>query len=101
MLRPETEHEHKYRAQNGETPAYKAMQEVYITRKLASDNRVRLIDFVAKHIAEYKGMSEDKHDLPVMLFEKKDDAHKFANALVEHLNIPREHVAVKAQKFTR
>jgi hypothetical protein len=36
-----------------------------------------------------------------MLFERKQDAQKFANELGARLDIPKEHITVKARKFTR
>jgi hypothetical protein len=36
-----------------------------------------------------------------MLFDRSQDAMKFAKELGEKFNIPMEHIAIKAQKFTR
>ena len=38
---------------------------------------------------------------PLMLFERKQDAQKFANELSERLNIHKEHITVKARKYKR
>ena len=42
----ETEHGHKYRKQNGETPAYRALQEVRITRDFSPETREKLLKFI-------------------------------------------------------
>lgn len=97
----EGEREHKYRIQKGETPGYRAFHEVRITRDLGSIKDAEAAAFVEKHITEYKGHTEEKHGIPIMLFERKPDAQKFANILVEELKIPGEHISIKAQKFTR
>jgi hypothetical protein len=97
----EGEREHKYRIQNGETPGYKAFHEVFITKDLGSERNDEVVAFIDKHITEYKGHIEEKHGIPIMLFERKQDAQKFANILSEKLKIPGEHISIKAQKFTR
>ena len=93
--------EHKWRKQNGSTPAYRAFHEVHITKDLGSQRTQEVIAFIDKHIAEYNGKSEYKHGIPLMLFERNLDAQKFANNLSARLDIPREHITVKARKFTR
>jgi len=98
---PQVEPDHKQRNQNGTTPSYRAFHEIYITRDFGSKTNEKLITFISEHISEYGGKTEDKHGIPLMLFEKKQDAHKFAKKLIAHLGIPKEHIAVKAQKFTR
>jgi hypothetical protein len=85
----------------GRSPKYKAYHEVYITQELGPKWNQEVIDFVDKHITEYKGKPGDKHGLPTMLFERKADAQRFAKDLGAKLNISREHITVKAQKFTR
>ena len=97
----EGEREHKYRIQNGETPGYKAFHEVFITKDLGSERNDEVVAFIDKHITEYKGHIEEKHGIPIMLFERKQDAQKFANILSEKLKIPGEHISIKARKFTR
>jgi hypothetical protein len=57
--------------------------------------------FINKHIAEFKGTIEEKHGIPQMLFERKQDAQEFANELGARLDIQKEHITVKARKFTR
>ena len=91
----------KWRAKDGFTPGYRAFQEVYITKDFGSERNEELVAFIGKHITEYKGKTEDKHGIPLMLFEKREDAHKFANELSAKLNIPKEHITVKARKYTR
>jgi hypothetical protein len=59
------------------------------------------VDFINTHISEFKGKTEDKHGIPLMLFERPADAREFANELHMKLNIPPEHISVKARKFTR
>jgi hypothetical protein len=73
--------------------------EVKLTKDLRSKERTEdLVAFINKHIAEYKGKTEEGHPIPVMLFEEQDHAHIFANQLSKRLDIPREHITVKAQK---
>jgi hypothetical protein len=98
---PQLEPDHKQRNQNGATPSYRAFHEVYITRDFGSKTNEKLITYISEHISEYGGKTADKHGIPLMLFEKSQNAHKFANKLSVHLDIPREHISVKAQKFTR
>ncbi len=98
--RPE-ERVHKWRPREGFTPSYKALHEVYITKPLGPERNEDLMAFIAKHIAEFKGKTEDKHGVPLMLFERKQDAQKFANELSARLNIHEEHITVKARKYTR
>jgi hypothetical protein len=93
--------EHKWRTQDGVTPSYKSFHEVYITKDLGSERNEELVAFIGKHIAEYKGKTEEKHGTPLMLFDKRQDAQKFANELSARLNVPKEHITVKARKYTR
>ena len=95
------EPDHKWRPREGYTPDYKAFHEVYITKDLGSERNKDLIAFINKHISGFKGKTEDKHGIPLMLFERQQDAHNFANEISEKLNIPKEHISVKARKFTR
>jgi hypothetical protein len=105
MTQPERhfqkEPEHKYRIQNGSTPVYRAYHEVFITKDQESDRNEELKAFIDKHIKEFKGFAEEKHGIPQMLFERKQDAQLFANELESKLNIHKEHISVKARKFTR
>ena len=93
--------EHKWRTQDGVTPGYKAFHEVYITKDLGSERNEKLKAFINKHITEFKGKTEEKHGIPQMLFDRKQDAQKFADELSARLNIQKEHITVKARKFTR
>ena len=95
------EPDHKWRTQDGFTPSYKAFHEVYITKDLGSERNEKLKAFINKHITEFKGKIEEKHGIPQMLFDRKQDAQKFANELSARLNIQKEHITVKARKFTR
>ena len=97
----EGEKEHKYRKQNGETPSYRAFHEVHITKDLGAERNKEVVDFIDKHIAESKGHIEDKHGIPLMLFERKQDAQMFANELSAKLKIQKEHITIKARKYTR
>jgi hypothetical protein len=97
----EQEHEHKWRAQDGATPDYKAYHEVFVTKDLGSERNDKLVAFIGKHIAEFKGHTEEKHGIPIMIFERKLDAQLFANELSARLDIKKNHITVKAQKFTR
>ncbi|MFC1970831.1 hypothetical protein ACFLV0_02695 [Chloroflexota bacterium] len=95
------EPDHKWRTRDGFTPSYRALHEVYITKDLGSERNEELVAFIGKHIAEFKGHTEDKHGIPLMLFERKQDAQTFANELTARLNIQKEHITVKARKYTR
>ena len=73
--------------------------EVHITKDLRSKERTEdLVAFIKKHIADFQGKTEEGYPIPRMLFERDDRAHAFANELSERLDIPREHVTVKAEK---
>ena len=80
---------------------HEALHEVYVTKDLGSERNEDLIVFIGKHIAEFKGKTEERHGIPQMLFEEKLDAQVFAKELSLRLNIPKEHITVKAEKFTR
>ena len=80
---------------------HEALHEVSITKDLGSERNEDLIAFIGKHIAEFKGKTEERHGIPQMLFEEKLDAQVFAKELSLRLNIPKEHITVKAEKFTR
>jgi len=95
------EPDHKWRTNDGVTPSYKAFNEVYITKDLGSQRNEELVAFIVKHIAEFRGHTEDKHGIPLMLFERKQDAQTFANEVSTRLNIQKEHITVKARKFNR
>jgi flagellin-specific chaperone FliS len=97
----EPRNEHKYRIQNGETPAYKQYHEVHITDDLTPTVNDEIVAFIDAEIVAYKGKTEDKHGIPLMLFERKQDAQKFADALMTKFKIQKKHIAIKAQKFTR
>jgi hypothetical protein len=93
--------EHKWRTQDGVTPSYKAFHEVYITKDLGAQRNQEVIAFIDKHIAEFNGHTEDQHGIPLMLFGRKQDAQTFANEMSARLDIQKEHIEVKARKFTR
>jgi hypothetical protein len=99
MLEPRIEH--KYRIQNGETPSFKQFHEVYITREIGPIENDKIVKFIDEHISEYKGKTEDKHGIPLMLFDRKQDAQKFANELMSKFKIQKKHISIKAQKFAR
>ena len=101
MVEHEERADHKWRLRDGFTPSYEAFHEVYITKDLGPERNEDLIAFIDKHITEFKGKTEDKHGIPLMLFERQQDAHKFANELSARLNIRKEHITVKARKYTR
>jgi hypothetical protein len=95
------EAEHKWRVRDGRTPTYRAFHEVYITKGFGSERDEDLVAFINQHITEFKGKTVDKHGIPQMLFERAQDAQEFANELQAKLNIPKEHISVKARKYTR
>jgi hypothetical protein len=93
--------ENKWRARDGFTPSYRALHEVYITKDFGPERNEELVAFISKRIAVYKGKTEDKHGIPLMLFDRRQDAQKFANELRARLNVPKEHITIKARKYTR
>jgi hypothetical protein len=95
------EPDHNRRTKDGFTPSYRAFHEVYITKDLGSERNEKLKAFINKHITEFKGNTEEKHGIPQMLFERKQDAQEFANQLSKRLDIQQEHITVKARKYTR
>ena len=97
----EQEREHKYRKQDGETPDYKAYLEVRITKILGSTTNEEVAAFVNKTITEFKGHIEEQAGIPIMLFERNQDAMAFVNELNAKFKIPKEHITIKARKFTR
>jgi hypothetical protein len=96
-----TGHQERQLHRVGDSPGYRAFHEVLLTKDFGSQRNQEVITFIDKHIAEYNGKIENKHGIPLMLFERKQDAWKFANDLSARLDIPREHITVKAKKFTR
>ena len=93
--------ENKWRTRDGFSPSYRALHEVCITKDFGPERNEELVAFIGKHIAEYKGKTEDKHGIPLMLFEGSQDAHKFADEISARLNIQKEHITIKARKYTR
>lgn len=91
----------KFGPREGFTPRYKAFHEVHITKNLGPKKNDDLVAFIKKHITDSAGKTEDKHGIPQMLFERRQDAQKFASALSARLNIHKEHITVKARKYKR
>jgi hypothetical protein len=89
---------HMNQSRQGFTPPYKAFHEVIITREIGSKTDDEVKAFVDKHIAEFNGTAEDKHGIPGMLFERVQDANRFADELSKKLNIHKQHIEVKARK---
>ncbi len=96
-----TDHQERQVHRVGNSPGYRAFHEVFITKDFGTERNEALVAFINQHIAEYKGQAEDKHGIPQMLFERAQDAQEFANELQMKLNIPKEHISVKARKYTR
>jgi hypothetical protein len=97
----QTEPHDKWRTRDGSTPGYKAFHEVYVTKDLGSERNDELKAFINNHITEFKGKTKEKHGIPQMLFERNQDAQEFAKELSARLDIQKEHITVKARKFTR
>jgi hypothetical protein len=100
MEHPESP-ENKWRTRDGFTPSYRTLHEVYITKDFGPERNEELVAFIGKRIAAYKGKTEDKHGIPLMLFDRRQDAQKFANELSARLNVSKEHITIKARKYTR
>jgi len=81
--------------------AEKSLHELYITRDLVSEKKEKLIAFISEHIAEFNGHTEYKPGIPVMLFERPADAHKFAKELGIKFDIKKDNLVVKARKSAR
>lgn len=96
-----TEHQERQLHKVGNSPGYRAFHEVHITKDLGSQRNQEVIAFIDKHIAEFNGKIENRHGIPLMLFERKQDAQRFANDISARLDVPQEHVTVKARKYTR
>lgn len=96
-----TGHQERHEHEESAGPGSRAFHEVFLTKDFGAERNQELVDFIEKHVAEYNGKIEEKHGIPLMLFEREQDAHKFANELSVRLNIPQEHITVKARKFTR
>jgi hypothetical protein len=79
----------------------KALHEVYVTKDFGSERKEELRAFIDKHITDFKGTIKPNPGIPLMLFDRKQDAQKFADELCAKLDIHKEHIEVKAQKFTR
>jgi hypothetical protein len=76
-----------------------AQHTVEVTKNLGEERRKEIVSFINEHIAEYKGKTEDRtsgrHGIPMMVFERQQDAHIFANEMSKRLDFPREHIDVK------
>jgi hypothetical protein len=96
-----TGHQERHEHEESAGPGPRAFHEVYVTKDLGSERNQEIVAFIEKHITEYRGVIEEKHGIPLMLFEREQDAHKFASELRTRLNVPQEHITVKARKFTR
>jgi hypothetical protein len=80
------------------TDHFKALHEVHMTGNLERANRAEARDFIQKRIGEFGGRWQDDSPMPTMLFDRPADAERFADELSQKLNIPRQHIAVRASK---
>ena len=96
-----TDHQERQVHRVGNSPGYRAFHEVFITKDFGPERNEALVAFINQHITEYKGQTQDKHGIPQMLFERAKDAQEFAHEIHIKLNIPKEHISVKARKYTR
>ncbi len=76
----------------------KALQEVRISENLNRASKDKVRDFIEKRIAEFGGRWQDDSPLPTMIFERPADADRFAKEINLRLNIPSQHIAVRAWK---
>ncbi|MFC2122582.1 hypothetical protein ACFLRP_02725 [Bacteroidota bacterium] len=95
MLKQTERPENKRRTRDGSTPSYRVLHEVYITKDFGPERNKELVAFISKRIAAYQGKTEDKHGIPLMLFDRRQDAQKFANEFSARLNVPKEHITIK------
>ena len=96
-----TDHQERQVHRVGNSPGYRAFHEVFITKDFGPERNEALVAFINQHITEYKGQTQDKHGIPQMLFERAQDAQEFADELHMRLNIPTEHITIKARKYAR
>jgi hypothetical protein len=96
-----TDHQERQVHRVGNSPGYRAFHEVFITKDFGPERNEALVAFISQHITEYKGQTQDKHGIPQMLFERAKDAQEFAHEIQIKLNISKEHISVKARKYTR
>ena len=78
------------------TNHYPSLHRVHVTKELDPHRTGQLRDFISKHIDGYGGRAEESHGLPLMLFQRRQDASRFADEFSQKINIPRQHIAVKA-----
>jgi hypothetical protein len=96
-----TDHQERQVHREGNSPGYRAFHEVFITKDFGPERNEALVAFINQHITGYKGQAADRHGIPQMLFERAKDAQEFAHEIQIKLNIPKEHISVKARKYTR
>ncbi len=91
----------RFAPREGFTPRQRGYYEVRVTRNLGSDRNEELAAFIRQRISRFGGEMEERHGIPLMAFERRQDAHRFANELGARLNIRREHIAVRASRSER
>jgi hypothetical protein len=73
---------------------------VRITKNLGEERRDKVVAFIDKRLAAYKGTlggeaSEGTHGIPLLVFQTSKDAHLFASELARVTDYPREHIEIK------
>ena len=78
----------------------KRLHVVHINKDLGYQREGEIREFVEKHLKEYGGHTLERyqHGISLLLFDREQDASKFANDMSKKLNIPREHITVRAEK---
>ncbi len=91
----------KFAPREGLSPRSRGFYEVRVTRNLGPRGNADLAEFIRKRISRFGGEAEERHGIPLMTFERRQDAEKFASEIAARLNIRREHVAVRAGRSER
>lgn len=91
----------KFAPREGPGPRRRGFYEVRVTRNLGPRGNAELAEFIRKRIARFGGEVEERHGLPLMAFDRRQDAQRFAGEVAARLNIGREHIAVRAGRSER
>ncbi len=91
----------RFAPREGFAPRQRGYYEVRVTRNLGPNRNDELARFIRKRISRFDGWIEEKHGMPLMAFERRQDAQRFASELGGRLNIRREHIAVRAGRSAR
>lgn len=91
----------KFAPREGFNPRSRGFYEVRVTRNLGPRGNADLAEFIRKRISRFGGAAEERHGTPLMAFERRQDAERFASEIAARLNIHRLHIAVRAGRSER